>query len=135
MPSTPSSAATARIWYSCPPDPTRQRKQPRRRQWRTDLETRIRSRELSAALEGHVAKYEKLVPALALINHIADEGRYAVSRASLAKALAFARYAESHAVRVYSSGSEFEVSAAKAISRHIRRGDLKDGFTARDILR
>ena len=40
--------------------------------WRTDLETRLRSGEMSPALEGHLAKYRKLVPALALINHLAD---------------------------------------------------------------
>src|SRR5262249_28654211 len=42
--------------------------------WRTDLEKRVRSGELSPALEGHLAKYRKLVPGLALINHIADNG-------------------------------------------------------------
>ena len=51
------------------------------------------------------------------------------------RALSFAVYLESHARRIYSSGSESEVSAASAILKHIRAGDLTDGFTARDILR
>jgi Protein of unknown function (DUF3987) len=38
--------------------------------WRRGLERRLRSDELSPALEGHLAKYRKLVPALALIDHL-----------------------------------------------------------------
>jgi hypothetical protein len=90
---------------------------------------------LSAALEGHLAKYRKLVPALALINHIADGREINISEKSLLRALAFAAYLESHAVRVYGSSSEGEVSAASAILRHIRSGELDEGFTSRDVLR
>jgi putative DNA primase/helicase len=103
--------------------------------WRTDLERRLRSGELSPALEGHLAKYRKLVPALALINHIADGHEGDVSQKSLVRALSFAAYLESHARRAYQSSSEGEVSAAGAILKHIRVGDLADGLTARDILR
>ena len=56
---------------------------------------------MSPALEGHVAKYRKLVPALALINHLADSGDGLVGIEALLKALAFSRYLESHARRVY----------------------------------
>jgi Protein of unknown function (DUF3987) len=101
--------------------------------WRTDLERRLRSGEMSPSLEGHLAKYRKLVPALALINHLADRGEGPVSQRALLKALAAADYFESHARRVYGSASESELAAAKAILKHIRSGDLKDGFTARDI--
>jgi Protein of unknown function (DUF3987) len=51
--------------------------------WRTDLEGRLRTGELSAAFEGHLAKYRKLVPSLALINHIADGVEGDVSQKSL----------------------------------------------------
>ena len=101
--------------------------------WRTDLERRLRSGEMSPALEGHLAKYRKLVPSLALINHLADGGTGPVSHRALLKALAAAHYFESHARRVYGSASESELAAAKAILKHIRNGDLKDGFTARDV--
>ena len=101
--------------------------------WRADLERRLRSGEMSPALEGHLAKYRKLVPSLALINHLADEGAGPVSHRALLKALAAAYYLESHARRVYGSASESELAAAKAILKHIRSGDLQDGFTARDI--
>jgi hypothetical protein len=101
--------------------------------WRNGFESRVRSGEMSPALEGHLAKYRKLVPALALINHIADAGDGPVTRKSLLRALAFANYLETHARRVYGSTSEGELAAAKAILKHIRSGDLRDGFTARDI--
>jgi putative DNA primase/helicase len=103
--------------------------------WRTDLEKRLRSGDIPPALEGHLAKYRKLVPALALINHIAEDNEGDVTHKSLLRALSFAVYLESHARRIYSSGSEREVSAASAILKRIRAGDLTDGFTARDILR
>jgi hypothetical protein len=83
--------------------------------WRTDLERRVRSDALSPALEGHLAKYRKLVPALALINHIADAGSNEVSGGAMLRALAYANYLESHARRVYLSGSEGEVGAAKEL--------------------
>jgi hypothetical protein len=101
--------------------------------WRTDLERGLRSGEMSPALEGHLAKYRTLVPSLALINHLADGGIGPVSHRALLKALATAHYLESHARRVYGSASESELAAAKAILRRIRNGDLKDGFTARDV--
>src|SRR5262245_11513699 len=101
--------------------------------WRTDLESRLRSGEMSPALEGHLAKYRKLVPSLALINHLADGGTGPISHRALLKALAAAHYFESHARRLYGSASESELAAAKAILKHIRNCDLNDGFTARDV--
>jgi putative DNA primase/helicase len=101
--------------------------------WRADLERRLRSGEMSPALEGHLAKYRKLVPSLALINHLADGCAGPVSHRALLKALAASYYLESHARRVYGSAQEAELAAAKAILKHIRNRDLADGFTARDV--
>jgi hypothetical protein len=42
-------------------------------------------------------------------------------------------YLKTHANRAYGSGREVEGTAAKAILARIRKGDLADGFTARDI--
>jgi len=105
-------------------------------EWRAKHEALKRSGELSPALEGHVAKYNKLVPVLALINHVADEYETgAVSQQSVLRALAFTKYLESHARRVYGAGILAEVAAAKAILRRIKGGDLVDGFSAREIRR
>ena len=103
--------------------------------WRENLERRLRSHELSPAIEGHFAKYRKLVPALALINHLADGGKGAVGQPALHKAIAFSVYLESHARRIYGADDVIEVTAAQVILAHIRHGELVDGFTARDVRR
>lgn len=104
--------------------------------WRVTQEASIRSGELSPAVEGHFAKYRKLVPALALINHVADEYEAgAVSQQSVLRALAFTKHLESHAKRVYAAGIVAEVAAAKAILKRIKSGALADGFSAREIQR
>ena len=105
------------------------------RDWRSDLEARLRRGELSPAMEGHLAKYRKLVPSLALINHIADRGDGQVSHKAVLKALSFAHYLESHARRVYGAHNTIEIGAGKAILAHIRNGDLEGPFTARDVHR
>jgi hypothetical protein len=101
--------------------------------WRGDLEVRLRSGDLHPAMESHLAKYRKLVPALALINQLTDNDAGPVDELSLIRAVQFSEYLETHARRAYAAGSEAEVAAAKAILKHIRNGDLVDGFTARDI--
>lgn len=102
-------------------------------EWRDGLEKRLRAGELSPALESHLAKFRKLVPALALISHLADGGRGPVTETALLRALAIAEYAEAHARRCYSAADQGEVIAAKAILAHIRKGDLTDGFALRDV--
>ena len=103
--------------------------------WRQELETRLRSGDLSPAIESHFAKYRKLVPTLALINHLADGGSGAITENAILRALALSEYLETHAMRAYGAGSEIETSAAKAILSRIRKGDLRDGFTGRDVHR
>jgi len=88
---------------------------------------------MTPALESHFAKYRKLVPSLALINHLADVGHGPVGGEAMARALGLATYLETHARRAYGAGPEAETAAAKAILSHIRKGDLTDGFTAREI--
>jgi len=102
-------------------------------EWRRPFEVKMRSGELGTALESHIAKYRGLVPALALINHLADGGSGPISDTALERALAFASYLETHAKRVYGAANESETIAAKAILEHIRKGDLQDGFTIRDV--
>jgi Protein of unknown function (DUF3987) len=101
--------------------------------WRRALERHLRSDELSPALEGHLAKYRKLVPALALIDHLAESGTGNVGAESLARALDMAEYLETHARRVYGATDAVDIIAAEAILAHIRRGDLQDNFTCRDV--
>ena len=68
-------------------------------EWRKGLERRLRSpdSEMTPALESHFAKYRKLVPSLALINHLADVGHGPVGKEAMARALGLATYLETHA--------------------------------------
>jgi hypothetical protein len=101
--------------------------------WRAQLEKRLRSDELHPALESHLAKYRKLVPALSLLNHLAGGRTPSIAVESLDRAIKFAVYLESHARRAYGAGTQNEVAIGNAVLERIWRGDLKDGFTARDI--
>ncbi len=104
--------------------------------WRTELEARLRSHGLIPAVESHLAKYRKLVPALALITHIADGGSGSIGVPAMLKALAWAQYLEAHALRAYGSAQAPEVATGKAILSRIKRGDLpRTGFGSRDVWR
>ena len=104
-------------------------------EWHEALEVRLRSGELHPALESHYSKYRKLVPALALLIYLADDGRGEIGEDATLKALAWAEYLETHAHRVYGAVTQAEVAAAKAILRRIERGDLQAPFTTRDVWR
>jgi putative DNA primase/helicase len=104
-------------------------------EWRTDLETRLRGGDLHPALESHLAKYRKLVPALALTLHLASDDTGPVSERATLQALAWAEYLETHARRAYGSVSMPEVATAKAILSRIRKGDLKRDFSSREVWR
>ncbi|WP_288126685.1 DUF3987 domain-containing protein [Thiomonas sp.] len=105
-------------------------------EWRTTLEARLRSGDLHPAVESHLAKYRKLVPALALICHLADHGTGPVTEAAMLRALGWAVYLESHAMRVYGGAVSPELEVARAVLRRIKRGDLpRDGFSSRDVWR
>src|SRR5262249_42934475 len=103
------------------------------REWRQRLEARLRSGDLHPAMEAHLAKYRKLIPALALIIHVADAGEGPVNECATGKALAWGEYLESHAVRIYASVTAAEYNTAKAIAKKIKT--LPARFTARDVRR
>ena len=102
-------------------------------EWRTGLETRLRSGELHPALESHFAKYRKTIPALALILHLAEGDTGPVTLRATLRALAWADYLESHALRCYGATVAGEIHAARRILTRIHNGELADGFKAREI--
>jgi putative DNA primase/helicase len=102
-------------------------------EWRATLEQRLRSGEDHPAVESHLAKYRKLVPALALLIHLADHPGGAVGEVALLKSLAWAEYLESHARRAYASVTQAEAESARALLYRIRRGEVLDPFVGRDV--
>lgn len=69
--------------------------------WRIDLENELRAAVLPTVLEAHFSKYRKLVPALALICHLADGGRGPINTSAMRRAIAWATYLRTHAERAY----------------------------------
>lgn len=100
--------------------------------WRRDFEMALRSGEHHPAMESHLSKYRKLVPALALVCALAD-GEEVVSRNSLLRALAWAVYLQSHAARAYGAGTGPQTNAALALLDKIKSGAVQDGFAVRDV--
>ena len=92
--------------------------------------------EYGAAIESHFIKYRKLVSALALIFHVADEiEKPAVTLECLERALAWLPYLKAHAMRVYGSGGNNVANASTRIIQRIKKGELPRTFTARDVKR
>jgi putative DNA primase/helicase len=103
-------------------------------QWRESLEKRLRTGDLSPAIETVLAKYRSLVPSLALLIHCVDvpEGG-PVGLTALIKACAWTEYLESHAHRIYSAKLAPAILSARALAAKIKAGKLADRFTVRTV--
>jgi len=101
--------------------------------WTVELDKRLRSGEEHPAIVSHLSKYQKLVPSLALIFHLCDTPKGAVSETALLRAIAFSEYLESHAQRIYSYATRPDVDAAKTLLKRLASGKLSNQFKARDI--
>ncbi len=89
-------------------------------EWRESLEMRLRSGEMTPAMEAHLAKYRSLMPSLALIFHaievadcslhrpaeMPDETR--VGDTAALQAVLWCDYLETHAQRLYASAANAE---------------------------
>ena len=100
--------------------------------WRTEFEQSLRNGETHPAVESHLAKYRKLVPALALVCAMA-EGETDVNKVSLVRALAWSEYLRSHAERVYAAGTGPDTEGASALLKRILAGKVQDGFKPADV--
>lgn len=103
-------------------------------EWRKTLEHRLRAGDEHPAIVSHLSKYRKLIPSLALINHLCDvrEGG-AITEAALLRAIAFSEYLESHARRIYSHATRPDIDAAKALLKRLAGGKLSTPFKTRDV--
>jgi putative DNA primase/helicase len=101
-------------------------------EWRQGFETDLRSGDHHPAMESHLSKYRKLVPALALVCALAD-GEAVVSHASLLRALAWSDYLLSHAKRAYAAGTRPATEGAAALLNKIKAGAVADGFKPADV--
>jgi hypothetical protein len=108
--------------------------------FREGLEHKLRSGELSGALEAHLAKYRSLFPALALLFAAMDyvdgqSSQGTVSQECALRAWAWCEYLESHARRLYSSAEDPAMEGARALLQKIEAGDVADGASGREVYR
>jgi hypothetical protein len=103
-------------------------------EWRKALEHRLRAGDEHPAIVSHLSKYRKLIPSLALINHLCDvRDGGAVTESALLRAIAFSEYLESHARRIYSHATRPDIDAAKALLKRLAGGKLATPFKTRDV--
>jgi hypothetical protein len=97
--------------------------------WLVPFETEIRSDELHPAMVSHLAKYRKLIPALALIFALIDtpDSGGVIHEAELRRALAMGEYLRSHANRLYAAATTPETKAAETLLSKIKAGKLVGG--------
>lgn len=109
-------------------------------EWLTAFETDIRGDELHPALVSHLAKYRKLIPALALIFALVDtpNSNGVIHERELLRALAWSDYLRNHAERIYAAAVTPETSGSRQLLDKIKAGKLcnsegvlLDAFTPR----
>jgi putative DNA primase/helicase len=118
------------------------------KEWRAQLELRLRADDDPESFESVIAKMRSLVPSLALLIHLAERPQGgAVSLSALQKAIRWAEYSEAHARRIYATTLSSETTAVLALVKKIQEGDLDlvfenyrrasgtdhTAFTARDV--
>ncbi|AMM23833.1 hypothetical protein AX767_05330 [Variovorax sp. PAMC 28711] len=103
-------------------------------EWSTHLGQELKLGELHPAMEGHLSKYRKLIPALALIFALLENpDTQLIKEGDLLRALAWCDYLRSHAERLYSAATTPETGAAAGLLRKIKAGALIDSFTPREV--
>jgi putative DNA primase/helicase len=109
-------------------------------EWLAELEAKIRGDELHPALVSHLSKYRKLMPALAVLFHLAESAAGngdadTVSLRHTQQAAAWCEYLESHARRVYSCVVTPQLRAARELADKIKHRKVgTDGFfSCRDV--
>ncbi|MCC6425034.1 MAG: DUF3987 domain-containing protein [Phycisphaerales bacterium] len=101
--------------------------------WHADLMRHCRSGVDHPAIESHLLKMKSTVPSLALIFHLLDGGVGPVSVEAIQRAVAWSKFLESHARRIYAVVGSAPAIAAGQLARRLLAGELESPFTARDI--
>jgi len=111
-------------------------------EWLVPFETEIRGDALHPAMVSHLAKYRKLIPALALAFALIDtpDSGGVIGSDELIRALAWGDYLRTHATRLYAAAVMPETTDAASLLAKIKAGKLVDrdgvimeSFTPRDV--
>jgi len=109
--------------------------------WLGELDKKIDG-ETHNGKRSHLSKYKGLLPKLAGLLQIADtmwllgklEGNHLIDLKHLSRAIRLVAYLESHMHRVYGCIKSLGQKAEEGLARHLKAGDLEDGFTIREII-
>ena len=108
-------------------------------EWSEDLHRTRMVNEDEPIIRQHLAKFDKLFPALALLFHLVDcvSGGSCgpVKKEAALRAAAWCKFLEAHARRCYGLLKDDGLRAAQALAAKLAQGALDDGFTMRDIRR
>jgi len=108
-------------------------------EWSEDLHRSRVPNEDEPIIRQHLAKFDKLFPALALVFHLvegaADGVRGPVTKEAALRAAAWCEFLEAHARRCYGLLKDDGLRAAQALAAKLERDALEDGFTLRDVRR
>jgi putative DNA primase/helicase len=102
-------------------------------EWIASKTQRCRSESMPEAIESHLAKYDKLVPAIALLIELCDGSERAVSKRSVQRAVGWVRYLESHAMRLYAVAACPERVVATPLLNRLIGWDKDRPIRVRDI--
>ncbi|MDA1082734.1 MAG: DUF3987 domain-containing protein [Gemmatimonadetes bacterium] len=108
-------------------------------EWSEDLHRQRMVNEDEPIIRQHLAKFDKLFSALALIFHLvacaSNRSHGPVNKEAALRAAAWCEFLEAHARRCYGLLKDDGLRAAQALAAKLVRGALDDGFTVRDIRR
>ena len=103
--------------------------------WREGLENSLRKGDLHPALESHFAKFRSLIPKLALLFHLLEDGTGPVTIDALTMAIRCGNFLKTHALRIYSGAVYGTELATKALADKVKGGKVPNPFRARDVYR
>jgi len=108
-------------------------------EWLGDLEDKLRTPTDEAMMIEHLAKYRKLMPALALLFHLihvaSGQASGPVDLLSMERAAGWCDYLEAHARRIYAMKTSSAYQAARTLARKIQAGEVSGPFYLREIYR
>jgi hypothetical protein len=108
-------------------------------EWTANLHRERLPAEDNPIIAQHLAKFDKLFPALALILHLVDcvstGATGPITAEAALRAGAWCEYLEAHCRRCYGLLVDDGLRAAQALADKVRQAKLVDGFTARDVRR
>lgn len=95
--------------------------------------------ENNPIIEQHLAKYNKLFPALALIfqliDNVENKSKNQIEAQAAKRAAAWCEYLEHHARRCYGLLTDSGLRAAQELAEKLKQSKMSEGFTARDVRR